>query len=48
MKNEGVELIADSKEMAVVGITEVLLKLKTICRIYRKLKNSLTSDSPLW
>jgi lipid-A-disaccharide synthase len=46
MKNEGVELIADSKEMAVVGITEVLLKLKRIYQIYRKLKNSLTSNSP--
>jgi lipid-A-disaccharide synthase len=46
MKNEGVELIADSKEMAVVGITEVLLKLKSICRIYRKLKNSLAAHSP--
>ncbi len=46
MKNEGVELIADSKEMAVVGITEVLLKLKRIYQIYRKLKNSLTANSP--
>jgi len=46
MKKEGVELIADSKEMAVVGITEVLLKLKSIYRIYRKLKNSLTIHSP--
>jgi len=46
MKNEGVELIADSKEMAVVGITEVLLKLKSICQIYRKLKNSLAAHSP--
>jgi len=46
MKNAGVELIADSKEMAVVGITEVLLKLKSIYRIYRKLKNSLTTKSP--
>ncbi len=46
MKNEGVELIADSNKMAVVGITEVLLKLKSIYRIYRKLKNSLTADSP--
>ena len=46
MKNEGVELIADSKEMAVVGITEVILKLKSIYQIYRKLKNSLTANSP--
>ena len=46
MKNEGVELIADSKEMAVVGITEVLLKLKRIYQIYRKLKNSLTANFP--
>ena len=46
MKNEGVELIADSKEMAVVGITEVLLKLKRIYQIYRKLKNSLAANSP--
>ena len=46
MENEGVELIADSKEMAVVGITEVLLKLKGIYLIYRKLKNSLTANSP--
>jgi lipid-A-disaccharide synthase len=46
MKNEGVELIADSKEMAVVGITEVLLKLRLIYQIYRKLKNSLAANSP--
>jgi len=46
MKNEGVALIADSKEMAVVGITEVLLKLKRIYQIYRKLKNSLAANSP--
>lgn len=46
MKREGVHLVADSKEMAVVGITEVLLKLKTICRIFRKLKNSLTLNAP--
>jgi len=46
MKNGGVELIADSKDMAVVGITEVLRKLKSIYHVYRKLKNSLVSNSP--
>jgi len=46
MRNEGVALIADTKEMAVVGITEVILKLKSIYQIYRKLKNSLTANSP--
>jgi len=46
MKNAGVMLVADAAEMAVVGITEVLFKIKNVYKVYRRLKNSLTADSP--
>ena len=46
MRTEGVELLADAADMAVVGLTEVFLKLGTILRVMRRLKASLTKDRP--
>ena len=46
MKKAGVTLVADIAEMAVVGITEVFFKIKNVYRVYRRLKNSLSTDSP--
>lgn len=46
MKAAGVELLAHISEMAVVGITEVLSKLRHIITVYRTLKASLESRSP--
>jgi len=46
MRTEGVELLADAADMAVVGLTEVLLKLGAILRVMRRLKASLTNERP--
>jgi len=46
MQKAGVSLVADAAEMAVVGITEVLFKIKKVYRVYRRLKKSLSTDSP--
>jgi len=46
MKKAGVTLVADIAEMAVVGITEVFFKIKNVYRVYRRLKSSLSTDSP--
>ena len=46
MRKVGVKLLAHISDLAVVGITEVLFKLRTIYRVYRKLKHSLVSDPP--
>ena len=46
MRSEGVNLIADIKDMAVVGITEVFSKFKSIYRVYRNLKSTLTTETP--
>jgi lipid-A-disaccharide synthase len=46
MMKAGVNLVADITEMAVVGITEALFKLRNIYWVYRKLKKSLTSNPP--
>jgi lipid-A-disaccharide synthase len=46
MRTEGVELLANAADMAVVGLTEVILKLGTILRVMRHLKASLTKDRP--
>ena len=35
MREAGVELLADSSEVAVVGITEVMRRLPAVWRIYR-------------
>ena len=46
MKATGVELIADSADMAVVGLTEVVSKLGMILKVMAKLKASLKEDKP--
>ena len=44
MKKVGVNLVADIADMAVVGIIEVLFKARSIYKVYRKLKKTLTAD----
>jgi lipid-A-disaccharide synthase len=46
MRAEGVELLADAADMAVVGLTEVVLKLGAILRVMHRLKASLSSERP--
>lgn len=46
MQAEGVELLADAADMAVVGLTEVVFKLAAILRVMRRLKASLASERP--
>jgi len=46
MRTEGVKLLADAADMAVVGLTEVFLKLRTILGVMHRLKASLTKDRP--
>ena len=46
MRTEGVELLADAADMAVVGLTEVFLKLGAILRVMRRLKASLGNERP--
>jgi lipid-A-disaccharide synthase len=46
MKAAGVELIADSADMAVVGLTEVVSKLGMILKVMTQLKASLKADKP--
>jgi lipid-A-disaccharide synthase len=46
LRGTGTEVIFDSSEMAVVGIVEVLSKLRTLYRAFRWLKRSLDSDRP--
>ena len=46
LKAAGVELIADSADMAVVGLTEVVSKLGTILKVMAQLKASLKADRP--
>lgn len=55
MRDAGVELVADSSEIAVVGITEVLRKLPAVWRAWRRLESeakrrkpalAITVDSP--
>ena len=46
MKNVGVKLIASSSEMAVVGFTEVISKLKNIVRAGIKVKRILREKRP--
>ncbi len=46
MRTEGVKLLADAADMAVVGLTEVFFKLGTILRVMHRLKASLTKDRP--
>jgi lipid-A-disaccharide synthase len=46
MAEAGVYLVADTAAMAVVGITEVFCKLRTIYRVYTALTRLLSSDPP--
>jgi len=46
LKEAGVELIADSAEMAVVGLTEVFFKLRFILKVMGQLKKSLQKIKP--
>jgi lipid-A-disaccharide synthase len=46
LKEAGVALIADSSDMAVVGLTEVFAKLGTIMRVMRRLKTSMKNLKP--
>jgi len=46
MRSAGVTLLADIAEMAVVGITEVLLNINRVYKVYRRLKESLSTESP--
>jgi len=46
LKKTGVELVANSADMAVVGLTEVLSKLGAILKVRRQLKESLRKSRP--
>lgn len=46
LKEAGVELIANSSDTAVVGLTEVVFKLKFILKVMGLLKKSLREDKP--
>ena len=46
MQQEGVQLLADASTMAVVGLTEVVFKLKDILKIMRTIKKSLDERRP--
>jgi len=46
MRAEGVELLADAADMAVVGLTEVILKLGAILRVMHRLKATLAGERP--
>lgn len=46
LRQAGVRLIADSADMAVVGLTEVFVKLPFIMNVMRQLKSSFSKDKP--
>jgi len=46
LKEAGVDLIADSSDMAVVGLTEVFARLGTIMKVMRRLKTSMKDIKP--
>ena len=46
MKEAGVELIYDNRELAVTGFTEVLSKVRTIWQAYREVKTTLQRLRP--
>jgi len=46
LKEAGVNLIADSSDMAVVGLTEVFARLGTIMKVMRCLKTSMKDLKP--
>ena len=46
LKEAGVKLVADSADMAVVGLTEVVSKLGMILKVMSRLKASMRKDRP--
>jgi lipid-A-disaccharide synthase len=46
LREAGVNLLADSADMAVIGLTEVFLKLPLILKVMRKLKRSFDEEKP--
>lgn len=46
LREEGVQILADASEMAVVGLTEVVFKLKNILKIMAMMKKSLDERRP--
>lgn len=46
MERAGVRILVPSSEMAVVGVTEALVRLRTIAKARRKLKSILKNQSP--
>jgi lipid-A-disaccharide synthase len=46
MESQGVDILVPCSEMAVVGLTEVLPRLRRITGAYRKLKSILKNDRP--
>lgn len=46
MQEAGVELLAHAADMAVVGLTEVVAKLKALRRVLNLMKTSLKTDRP--
>ena len=46
LRSMGTDVVFDNSEVAVVGIVEVLSKLRSIYRIFRWLKRSLDRDKP--
>src|SRR3989304_3717989 len=46
LRENGVEIIADAADMAVVGMTEVFLKLPFILKVLKKLKDSFIKEKP--
>lgn len=46
LRGEGIELVADSAEMAVIGLTEVFLKLPAIIKVMNRLTRSFQEKKP--
>ena len=46
LREEGVQLLADASDMAVVGLTEVISKLRSILQIMGMMKKSLDERRP--
>lgn len=46
MRDAGVRLLANAADMAVVGLTEAVSRLRTILRVMRLLKDSLAAERP--
>src|SRR3989304_7294069 len=46
MRQAGVTLIVDARELAVVGVTEVLSRLTALLRAFGRLRTSLKAEAP--